>query len=197
MRRRRLGLDRVPLPRPPGGHEDADGAGDHRRLHRARLGELPIDLNRLRRIGLDRDARGLPVLHGAVLNLLRLRLGGIALSGVGSKDRLYEDVEAGVEKTIRMLDGLTAFLVFYGPEAMTYAQMTQVGLHEDTVREKLRMDGIALVDNSPTPVWLPELYNGNWLNRCDLEVRLYRMVEYTETLPAVQVVPEIIIRRDI
>lgn len=130
-------------------------------------------------------------------NRCYVRLGGIALSGVGSKDRLYEDVEAGVEKTIRMLDGLTAFLVFYGPDAATYAQKTQVGLHEDTVREKLRMDGIALVDNSPTPVWLPELYNGNWLNRCDLEVRLYRMVEYTETLPAVQVVPEIIIRRDI
>lgn len=130
-------------------------------------------------------------------NRCYVRLGGIALGGIGSRDRTYTNTIDGISKTVQMLDGLTVFLVFYGPDAMTFAQKAQVGLHEDTVRERLKIDGIALVDNGTSPVWMPELDDGVWLNRCDLEVRMYRMVEYTEAVPAIEQMPEIIIRREL
>lgn len=131
-------------------------------------------------------------------NRCYIRISSITLGGMGGRDRLHENnkVSGGLTKTVQVLDGLSAMLMFYGPKAVQYAERAYVLMHEDEARQVLREARLAIVVGGPMPVYLPELVNGNWVTRCDLDVRLYRMIEYRAEVPAIEVGPDIILRRE-
>lgn len=138
-------------------------------------------------------------------NRCYIRLGSATLGGVGMVDRTYRVVPADVEnetpekfmKDISMLDAVTAFFVFYGPDAVTNAERALVFLREDEARERLARDDLAVVPRVPMPNWLPELVNGRWHNRCDIEVQMYRRVKHSVETGAMEDAPEIIIKRSV
>lgn len=126
-----------------------------------------------------------------------IRLSASSLQGIGSRDRVYKNVllqPTMLDKTVHVLDGLTANLVFYGKKAADNAQKTFVWIQEDSARERLGLVGLAVVSGNSLPVYLPELVNGKWLNRCDLEIQMYRKSEYQDLVPAINAVDINIIR---
>ena len=79
-------------------------------------------------------------------------------------------------------------------KAAENAQKTFVWIQEDSARERLGLVGLAVVSGNSLPVYLPELVNGKWLNRCDLEIQMYRKSEYQDLVPAINAVDINIIR---
>ena len=127
-----------------------------------------------------------------------IRLSHSALNGVGTRDRQYitvKDKPAELSKTVQIVDGVNANLVFYGADAIANAQKVFAMILEEKSNEILTKVGLAIVGRSNLPVYLPELVNGRWLNRCDLEIRMYKTLEYTETVDAMTSVPKIDIIR--
>ena len=127
-----------------------------------------------------------------------IRLSNSALNGVGIRDRQYmavKDKPAELSKTVQIVDGVNANLVFYGADAVENAQKVFAMILEEKSNEILTKAGLSIVGRSNLPVYLPELVNGRWLNRCDLEIRMYKALEYTETVDAMTNVPKINIIR--
>ena len=127
-----------------------------------------------------------------------IRLSASALSGVGARDRRYisiKDKPDELNKTVQIVNGLNANLVFYGVNAVENAQKVFAMILEEKSNEVLTGAGLAVVGRSNLPVYLPELVNGRWFNRCDLEIRMYEMLEYTEVVDAMTNVPQIEIIR--
>lgn len=132
-------------------------------------------------------------------NRCYIRMGTTPLGGAWGRDRVYQHVNSGdelIDKTVTVMDGLSAMLMFYGPKASTNAERVGVMIMEDEVRHRLLADELAPVDLGTAPVWIPELVNGNWVSRCDLELRFYRLMEYQSKVQAIEELPDIVIRRD-
>ena len=127
-----------------------------------------------------------------------IRLSNSALSGVGTRDRQYtsiKDKPNELTKTVQIVDGMNANLVFYGASAVENAQKVFMQILEEKADEILKKAGLAVIGRSNLPVYLPELVNGRWLNRCDLEIRMYKTLECKETVNAMVNVPQIEIIR--
>lgn len=126
------------------------------------------------------------------------RISSTPLTGVGVRERQYRSgsTPETAEKTVTMTDAVNLTLNFYGPSAVTNAERVLAGIFEDEARVRLANDNLAPVNAGTMPVWIPELINGVWYNRCDLEIRMYRVVEYGAVVEAIIESPEIVIRRE-
>lgn len=134
-------------------------------------------------------------------NRCYIRLADSVLGGVGARERKYKNtplIGTKTDKTIQVLTGVTASLVFYGEQAVENANTTYAMISEDEPREILQKVNLAVVGGGSMPVYFPELVNGRWINRCDLEIRMYRLVEYEKTVEAFTLIgmPTIIIKGD-
>ena len=62
-------------------------------------------------------------------------------------------------------------LVFYGPNSFKNAQIVRDGVFQDNYRRLLAKDKIYLIPDIPSPQRAPELFQGKWWERTDLELR--------------------------
>ena len=131
-------------------------------------------------------------------NRCYIRLSNSTLGGVGTRNKQYmniKNVTNDVTKTLQIVDGLNVNLVFYGANAVENAEKVFAMIMEEKAVEKLIKANLAVVGRGALPVQLPELVNGKWLTRCDLEIRMYRLLEYVEVVKAMDRVPKIEIIR--
>jgi len=70
----------------------------------------------------------------------------------------------------------TVLFVNYGTNAYDYARRIRDGLFRDDIRRFLRLNHFPLVLNVPAPRRVPELVNGNWVNRVDVSATFNQYV---------------------
>ena len=73
---------------------------------------------------------------------------------------------------------LTLLCSFYGPQADTHASLMRDGLYMAQNREGLTEHGFGLVETG-TIRTVPEPVNQVWVRRCDIEIRVRRVIERT------------------
>lgn len=67
-------------------------------------------------------------------------------------------------------------LVFYGPHCLDDARRVRDGLARDEIRRILRLRGLYPFGVRGAPRRLPELFGGQWWDRCDFPFSLYERV---------------------
>lgn len=87
--------------------------------------------------------------------------------------------------------GLRAQFIFYGPNSMEYATRTRVGMNRADALSVLRQADMSYVPNRQMPVPMDELIDGNWYSRTDVSLDFYQLIVYTDTVPTIEVVPDI------
>jgi len=76
--------------------------------------------------------------------------------------------------------------VNYGPNAYGYARKIRDGLFLDDVRRLLRRNHFYLVPNIPAPRRAPELVNGEWWNRVDVNVPFNQFVRLESVMTTIE-----------
>lgn len=78
---------------------------------------------------------------------------------------------------------------FYGPSSFDHARIVKDFLFLDWAHDQLKASNLYLVTNAGSPRRAPELFQGQWWERTDLEARFYEEVTSTITLGAILNVP--------
>jgi hypothetical protein len=88
--------------------------------------------------------------------------------------------------------------VIYGPNSFENADNLRNGIYQPEITESLLLNNLALITTVPAPRRVPELFNGQWWERCDLQASFNEEVTRRGTIPNItQVImgDEIIIQK--
>lgn len=87
------------------------------------------------------------------------------------------DLQAdALRMTFSRCDAHAVTLVFYGPQCMEDARAVRDGLATDEIRRILRRKNLYPAALPAAPQRAPELFGGQWWDRCDLAFTLYERV---------------------
>lgn len=75
-------------------------------------------------------------------------------------------------------------LVFYGPNSWEYAYLIRNKVLHPCWVEQFRINKLGLISDSLSLTRVPELYNKQWWERCDLTMGIYQYTEDTFAQPA-------------
>jgi len=78
---------------------------------------------------------------------------------------------------------LAALWTIYGPNGFTIADTIRYAILKESIRNRFSAEKIYPVTNIPSPVRLPELFNGRWYQRNDLTATFYAETIRTEEIP--------------
>lgn len=98
-----------------------------------------------------------------------------------SRKKIYDE-ESGKYKVQQFSQRTLAIQsVFYGPNCTELATLLNDMLFHESIKFQLDQRGLYFVpDRTNGPTRLPEVHNGQWWERCDIEFRFYESV-VTET----------------
>lgn len=74
----------------------------------------------------------------------------------------------------------------YGVNAYDCARLIRNKLHHDHIRRTLRLNNFALVTDVPAPRRVPELVNGNWINRVDVSAVFNQFVRLVGEMATIE-----------
>lgn len=91
---------------------------------------------------------------------------------------------------------LRADYIFYGPHSAEYAVRLYMMIHTPEVRDILKQAHMAPIPHKDTPMYVPELVDGNWYERSDAGIDFYMLMQYSGTVEAMVNAPEIVIAQN-
>lgn len=78
---------------------------------------------------------------------------------------------------------LTLHVVFYGPHCYELCTTMNEKFYFNDYQVQMRQNYLSIVpDRTNGPIRLPEQHNGQWWQRCDIELRFYNTVAIEETV---------------
>lgn len=93
------------------------------------------------------------------------------------RDRKYADTELG---SVRQTDTYTRIWEvawgFYGPNGFDRARLLKSAMALDFTHDLLLASKVALVTKYPATTRAPELFEGEWWERCDLKLTFYELI---------------------
>jgi hypothetical protein len=100
------------------------------------------------------------------------------------QDTIYSKESSVSVKTKKQYQRQFAVAVIcYGPSAWEDAEVIWNGFLSEPVQETLTKNHFGYIDRTG-PVRAPELYNGQWWNRTDLQLRFYELLEQESVINA-------------
>lgn len=75
--------------------------------------------------------------------------------------------------------------IVYGPNSDTNIELIRDGLFLPAAKLTLAQNNLYMVLDVPPPQYVPELFNGQWWPRYDLQVRFNELVERYSTVPSI------------
>lgn len=100
-----------------------------------------------------------------------------------NRKRVYNSDSETFTFTQQATRTLTLHVVFYGPNCYELCTLFNEKLYFSNVQVQLRQTYLSLVpDRTNGPIRLPEQHNGQWWQRCDIELRFYNAVAIEETV---------------
>jgi hypothetical protein len=76
--------------------------------------------------------------------------------------------------------------ICYGPDSNEKAETIRNGLYQLETASSLAENNLFLVLSIPAPIRSPELFNGQWWERAELQVTYYEQVIRYTTVPSIQ-----------
>ena len=73
--------------------------------------------------------------------------------------------------------------IIYGPDSYDNAETIRNGIYLPATKSTLAVNNLHLILDVPPVVRLPELFNGQWWQRCDFQVRFNEKVIRYSTVP--------------
>jgi hypothetical protein len=103
-----------------------------------------------------------------------------------TRDEVYEDLNSPPEFSRHMAytQVWRLFLVFYGPNSDSHARLVLSSMVLEWVRELFNANGVYVVPDWVPPSHAPELFQGQWWDRTDLEIRFNELAEESLTVPS-------------
>jgi hypothetical protein len=74
---------------------------------------------------------------------------------------------------------------FYGPHSFDNARLISDAMLLDWTHDALAASKLYVVPEFPAPIYAPELYQGQWWKRTDIEIRLNEGITATVTTPSI------------
>lgn len=74
----------------------------------------------------------------------------------------------------------------YGPNSFDYADVIRASLFQDATTAALAQHHLALITEVAMPQRVPELFDGQWWNRCVLSAKFNQLVVRQSTVPYLQ-----------
>ncbi len=116
-----------------------------------------------------------------------------------TRDELYEDPYEDPAEFSRHM-GYTQvwrlYLVFYGPNSDAHARLVLSAMVLDWVRELFGAWHIYVVPDWEPPSHAPELFQGQWWDRTDVEIRFNELAEETTVVPEAEGVDVAVIKEN-
>lgn len=100
-----------------------------------------------------------------------------------NRDRVYNSDNETFTFFQQSTRTITLHVVFYGQQCSELCTLFNEKLYFNDVQVQLRQSYLSLVpDRTNGPIRLPENHNGQWWERCDIELRFYNTVLIEETV---------------
>lgn len=119
-------------------------------------------------------------------------LGQRNATGVINRNVVEIDGESAVRSDMHV--NMRFKFIFYGPMATVYSQKIYSCIKEERARNVLKNANMDVLAVGPYPSYVPELIDGNWYERSDVEIEFYALVEYFNEVGTIAQVPNITIR---
>lgn len=100
-----------------------------------------------------------------------------------SRNMVYNDTDETFTFSQQSTRTLTLHAVFYGPNCYELCTQMNEAFYMQSSQLLFSQNYLSIVpDRTNGPIRLPEFHNGQWWQRCDIEVRFYNTIQFEETV---------------
>jgi len=120
-------------------------------------------------------------------NVVFLRIAPISDPYIQQRETMYQQQEGDGGITTTVVASYTrvhlVHWIVYGPNSYEYAETIRNGIYLQDVKSTLAANNLYLILDVPPVNRVPELFNGQWWQRCDLLAKFNEHVTRYSTVP--------------